>query len=110
MKEENDVKEIVQNHETRISELENHRAEQEKINSEIRNQLTTTENTVLKESGKQQELTQRLLDHVLLNDVNSRKSYRQRKSYSQQQFWKVVGILAGSSGLLYLLVESIFNK
>ncbi|AAU85103.1 hypothetical protein BCBBV1cgp56 [Bacillus phage BCASJ1c] len=96
----------VDDHENRIQSLESYRVEQEKINSEIRQQMTSTENTVLKESSKQQELSQRLLDHVLENDIYSRKSVRERKEYTQKQVWKIAGILAGSGGLLYLLIES----
>ncbi|OLS35795.1 hypothetical protein BTR22_14265 [Alkalihalophilus pseudofirmus] len=102
------MKRIVDDHEGRIQTLEAQRIEQEKINNEIRNQLTMTENTVLKESGKQQELSQRLLDHVLQNDLSSRVSDRKRKAYTQQQIWKMVGLLLGSGGLIFLLIEKIF--
>lgn len=109
MEEESDVFEQVENHEGRIQLLEKHQLEQEKINSEIRNQLTTTEMTVLKESGKQQDLSKQLLDHFLSNDKMSRKSYHERKAYSQQQIWKLLLALAGSGGLIYLLVENILG-
>jgi uncharacterized coiled-coil protein SlyX len=93
VKEETDM---LYDHEKRITELEAHRVQQEKINMEIRNQLVLTENTVIKESGKQQEMTQKLLDHVLSS-----------KTFKQQQFWKVVGLLAGSGGVLYLILQSL---
>ncbi|MCM3030394.1 MULTISPECIES: hypothetical protein [unclassified Niallia] len=99
----------VENHEERIKVLEERQKEQEKLNQDIRNKLTETENTVLKESGKQQEMTQKLLDHVLKNDTFSRKSADSRKRYTQQQIWKFLGILAGSGGVLYLLFENIFK-
>lgn len=100
----------VENHEERLQELEKYRVEQEKLNTEIRNQLTVTENTVLKESGKQQEMTQKLIDHVLENDTFSRQSANDRKNFTQQQIWKVAGVLAGSGGLLYLLIEKLFTQ
>lgn len=100
----------VENHEERLQELEKYRIEQEKLNTEIRNQLTVTENTVLKESGKQQEMTQKLIDHVLENDTFSRQSANDRKNFTQQQIWKVAGVLAGSGGLLYLLLEKLFTR
>ncbi|MEM5598422.1 hypothetical protein AAHB53_22690 [Niallia circulans] len=100
----------VENHEERLQELEKYRVEQEKLNTEIRNQLTVTENTVLKESGKQQEMTQKLIDHVLENDTFSRQSANDRKNFTQQQIWKVAGVLAGSGGLIYLLIEKLFTK
>lgn len=100
----------VENHEERLQELEKYRVEQEKLNTEIRNQLTVTENTVLKESGKQQEMTQKLIDHVLENDTFSRQSANDRKNFTQQQIWKVTLALAGSGGLLYLLIEKLFTK
>lgn len=108
MKEDLDVHERIDNHEGRIQLLEQHQAEQEKMNGEIRNQLTATENTVLKESGKQQDLVQRLLNHVLDNDVYTRKGIRDRKKYTQQQLWKFLIALGGSGGLIYLLVDNIF--
>lgn len=55
--------------------------------------------TVLKESGKQQEMTQKLLDHVL----NGR-------TFTQQQIWKLAGAVAGTGGLLYLIFEAFLNK
>lgn len=100
----------VENHEERLQILEKYRVEQEKLNTEIRNQLTVTENTVLKESSKQQEMTQKLIDHVLENDTFSRQSANDRKNFTQQQIWKVAGVLAGSGGLLYLLIEKLFTK
>ena len=100
----------VENHEERILVLEKQREEQEKLNAEIRTQLFATENTVLKESGKQQEMTQKLLDHVLDNDTVSRQSANDRKVYTQQQIWKVAGILAGSGGILYLLAEKLLTQ
>ncbi|OLS34174.1 hypothetical protein BTR22_18975 [Alkalihalophilus pseudofirmus] len=103
------MRNTIEDHEGRIQTLEAQRIEQEKINNEIRNQLTTTENTVLKESGKQQELSQRLLDHVLKNDLSSRVSDRKRKAYTQQQIWKTVGLLIGSGGLIFLLVEKLIS-
>lgn len=86
-------------HESRIKSLEEYRVQQEKLNMEIKNKLTDTEMTVLKESGKQQEMTQKLLDHVLKS-----------KSFAQEQYWKIAGLLAGSGGLLYLLFEAFVKK
>ena len=100
----------VENHEERLLVLEKQREEQEKLNAEIRTQLMATENTVLKESGKQQEMTQKLLDHVLTSDTVSRQSVNDRKVYTQQQIWKVAGILAGSGGILYLLAEQLLTR
>ncbi len=100
----------VENHEERIKALEDYQLAQEKMNQEIRNKLTETENTVLKESGKQQEMTQKLLDHVLEEDKEDRKTSRDRKTYSQQQFWKVAGLICGSGSVLYLLLENLLTK
>jgi len=100
----------VDDHEERIKELEASKLEQEKLNIEIRNKLTETENTVLKESGKQLDLSQKLLDHVLKNDSSSRKAADTRKNYKQKQTWKVIGILTGSGGILYLLIENLISK
>lgn len=97
--EEMDLPQRLDNHEERIQSLEAYRIQQEKINSEISRKLSETENTVLKESGKQQEMTQKLLDHVLKS-----------KSFAQEQFWKMAGILAGSGGLLYLLFEAFVKQ
>ncbi|MEK4922402.1 hypothetical protein MKX78_10820 [Cytobacillus sp. FSL R5-0569] len=91
-----DINNRVDDHENRIQSLEQYRLEQEKLNSEIRNKLTETEMTVLKESGKQQEMTQKLLDHVLNG-----------KKFSQEQFWKLGFILLGSGGLIYIIVEAL---
>lgn len=91
--------ERLDNHEERIKSLEEYRMQQEKINMEIKTQLTATEMTVLKESGKQQELTQKLLDHVLNG-----------KAFTQQQFWKVAGAGLGAGGFLYLILEAVANK
>lgn len=91
--------ERLDNHEERIKSLEEYRMQQEKINMEIKTQLTATEMTVLKESGKQQEMTQKLLDHVLNG-----------KDFTQQQFWKVAGAAVGTGGFLYLLFEAFANK
>lgn len=88
--------ERIDNHEERIKSLEEYRLQQEKMNMEIKNKLTDTEMTVLKESGKQQEMTQKLLDHVL----NS-------KSFAQREFWKLAGVAIGSGGVLYILVEAL---
>ncbi|ALY08083.1 hypothetical protein BhaS171_00027 [Bacillus phage vB_BhaS-171] len=99
----------IDDHEIRLQSLEASRLEQEKMNSQIRNQLTTTEMTVLKESGKQQELSQRLLDHVLQNDISSRVYTRDRKEYSQQQMWKLVGAAITSGGLLFYIIQQIIN-
>lgn len=108
MEEEVDVHEKLENHEGRLQNLEKHQLEQEKINQDIRNQLTTTELTVVKESGKQQELTQRLLDHVLQNDISTRKGIRDRKMFSLQQMWKLAGVLAGGGSVIYLLIDRLF--
>jgi uncharacterized coiled-coil protein SlyX len=97
--EEMEVPQRLDDHESRIQSLEAYRIEQEKQNAEISRKLSETENTVLKESGKQQEMTQKLLDHVL-----------NTKTFAQQQGWKMAGILAGSGGLLYLLFEAFVNK
>jgi uncharacterized coiled-coil protein SlyX len=94
-----DVPQRLDDHESRIQSLEAYRIEQEKQNAEISRKLSETENTVLKESGKQQEMTQKLLDHVLKS-----------KTFAQEQKWKMAGILAGSGGLLYLLFEAFVNK
>ncbi|WP_342025717.1 hypothetical protein AADC60_24460 [Cytobacillus pseudoceanisediminis] len=97
--EEMDVPQRLDDHESRIKSLEEYRVQQEKLNMEIKNKLTDTEMTVLKESGKQQEMTQKLLDHVLKS-----------KSFAQEQYWKIAGLLAGSGGLLYLLFEAFVKK
>lgn len=99
------VQDTLENHEIRLQSLEAYRVEQERMNSEIRNQLTATENTVLKESGKQQEVSQKLLDHVLQNDIVSRKASRDHRSFAQKQFWKLTGTALGSGGLVYLFIE-----
>ncbi|MCT2342645.1 hypothetical protein M4D71_00735 [Niallia taxi] len=104
------MEEKVDNHEIRIKALEDYKQEQEKLNQEIKTQLLATENTVLKESGKQQEMTQKLLDHVLEEDKEDRKTSRDRKTYSQQQFWKVAGLICGSGSVLYLLLENLLTK
>jgi len=93
------VPQRLDDHESRIKSLEEYRVQQEKLNMEIKNKLTDTEMTVLKESGKQQEMTQKLLDHVLKS-----------KSFAQEQYWKIAGLLAGSGGLLYLLFEAFVKK
>ena len=100
----------VENHEERLKSLEEYREKQEKLNGDIRNKLTETENTVLKESGKQQELTKKLIDHVLENDTFSRQSANARKVYTQEQIWKAVGLLVGSGGVIYLFIEALFTK
>lgn len=92
--EELNVHETLESHEGRIRSLEEFQMRQEQVNSDIRNKLTDTENTVLKEGGKQQEMIQKLLDHVLGS-----------KTFSQQQFWKVAAIAAGSGGVIYTLIE-----
>ncbi|QVY60919.1 hypothetical protein [Cytobacillus gottheilii] len=94
-----DVVERLDNHEDRIKSLEEYRLQQEKVNLEIKSQLTATEMTVIKESNKQQEMTKQLLDHVL----NS-------KRFTQEQFWKFTGAAAGTGGLLYLIFEAFVNK
>ncbi len=104
------LEERVDNHEGRIKALEDYQKEQEKLNQEIKTQLLATENTVLKESGKQQDLVQKLLDHVLEEDKEDRKTSRDSKTYTQQQIWKLAVALAGSGGLLYLLLEKIFTQ
>uniref|UniRef100_UPI0021E8FEB8 hypothetical protein n=1 Tax=Shouchella tritolerans TaxID=2979466 RepID=UPI0021E8FEB8 len=101
------VHETLENHEVRLQSLEAYRVEQERMNNEIRNQLTATENTVLRESSKQLEQFQKLLDHVLQNDIVSRKAQREQKAFAQQQFWKVAGIAAGSGGVVYVLFEML---
>lgn len=98
-----------EDHEVRLQSLEAYRLEQERMNGEIRNQLTTTENTVLKESNKQQELTQKLLNHVLENDISSRKHSRETKAYTQQQIWKLVGAAVGSGGLLVYILQQLIS-
>jgi len=103
------MEEKVENHEERIKALEDYQQKQEKLNQEIKTQLLATENTVLKESGKQQEMTQKLLDHVLEEDKEDRKSSRDRKTYTQQQIWKVVAIVCGSGGALFLLIEKLLS-
>lgn len=103
--EETDMRELLDNHEVRLQSLEASRIEQERMNGEIRNQLTSTENTVLKESSKQQGLSQQLIDHVLQNDIVSRKAQRDRNAFTQQQIWKIAGIAAGSGGVVYALIE-----
>ncbi len=103
------MEEKVENHEERIKALEDYQQKQEKLNNEIKSQLFATENTVLKESGKQQDLVQKLLDHVLEEDREDRKSSRDRKTYTQQQIWKALGIICGSGGILFLLIKSYFN-
>ncbi|MET3507022.1 hypothetical protein [Halalkalibacter oceani] len=100
------MREVVQDHENRIQSLEIYRQEQELANSELKLQLAETEKTVLKESGKQQELSQQLLNHVLKNDVYAREHRR----YTHQQIWKLLGLLVGSGGLIYLLVDSFINR
>ncbi|MGD6899351.1 hypothetical protein [Bacillus infantis] len=97
--EEMDVPQRLDDHESRIQSLEAYRIEQEKQNAEISRKLSETENTVLKESGKQQEMTQKLLDHVL-----------KTKSYAQQQFWKVAGAAVGAGGVIYLVIQAVVNK
>jgi uncharacterized coiled-coil protein SlyX len=97
--EEMTMPERLDNHEERIKSLEEYRLQQEKMNMEIKNQLTATEMTVLKESGKQQEMTQKLLDYVL-----------EGKTFTQHQLWKMAGTIVGSGGLLYLLFEAFVNK
>ncbi|MEK4650854.1 hypothetical protein [Niallia sp. FSL W8-0954] len=104
------LEEIVDDHEGRIKALEDYQKEQEKLNQEIKTQLLATENTVLKESGKQQGLVQKLLDHVLEEDKEDRKSSRNNKTYTQQQIWKIAGVLAGSGGLFYLLLEKLLAR
>lgn len=104
------MEEKVENHEERIKALEDYQQIQEKLNQEIKTQLLATENTVLKESGKQQEMTQKLLDHVLEEDKEDRKTSRDRKTYTQQQIWKYVGLICGSGGALYLLLEKLLTK
>ncbi|WYP24734.1 hypothetical protein NSQ54_10325 [Alkalihalobacillus sp. FSL W8-0930] len=99
------VQETLDNHELRLQSLEDYRIQQERLNGEIRNKLTDTENTVLKESGKQQDLSQKLIDHVLQNDVVSRKAQRERNAFTQQQVWKIVGIAVGSGGAVAALIE-----
>ncbi|WP_201030536.1 hypothetical protein [Alkalihalobacillus trypoxylicola] len=100
----------LEDHEGRLIALESQRREQEKMNSEIRQKLTDTENTVLKESGRQIDLSQQLLNHVLGNDVNDRKFARERQKFTQQQIWKIVGVVAGSGGLIYLLLENFLTR
>lgn len=97
--EEMDVPQRLDNHEERIKSLEDYRIQQERLNGEISKKLSETEVTVLKESGKQQEMTKQLLDHVLKS-----------KSFAQQEFWKLAGIVLGSGGILYFLVETLANK
>lgn len=97
--EEMDMPQRLDDHESRIQSLEAYRLEQEKLNAEISRKLSETENTVLKESGKQQEMTQKLLDHVL-----------KTKTYAQQQFWKVAGTAVGTGGVLYLVFEAFIKK
>lgn len=109
MEEEKEMREVVQDHEIRIQSLEEHRQRQELAHSELKLQLAETEKTVLRESGKQQELSQKLLNHVLDNDVYARQYAREYRRYTQQQLWKLLGLLAGSGGLIYLLVDSFIN-
>jgi CRISPR/Cas system CMR-associated protein Cmr3 (group 5 of RAMP superfamily) len=94
-------------------EQELYRKEQEKFNSDVKLQLSNIETTVLKESGKQQEMSQQLLNHVLKKDTEESKFERQQKRYTQKQLWSVTSIVVsaifGAGGLLFLLFEA-FTK
>jgi len=102
------VSETLRDHGYRLQSLEQSRIEQEKLNGVIQNQLTTTENTVLKESAKQQEMTKQLLDHVLKSDVYTRKAQREHKRYAQREFWKLIGAIFGSGGFVFILMQFVF--
>lgn len=94
-------------------EQELYRKEQEKFNSDVKYQLSNIETTVLKESGKQQEMSQQLLNHVLKKDSDDSKFERQQKKFTQKQLWSVISIVVsaifGAGGLLFLLFEA-FTK
>ncbi|MDQ0208936.1 hypothetical protein [Alkalicoccobacillus murimartini] len=64
-------------------------------------QSAQTESTVLKESSKQKEMTQKLLDYVL----EDKTALREGKQYNRQQMWILLGKIGGAGGIAYVLFE-----
>lgn len=114
----------VQDHEKRITKLEDdvnqlkendHRQEVRFLQLETRvesvnSAISEVKNTVLEEGKERKKEADRLLDHVLNNDVYSRQHKRTMESTRQELFWKWFMRISVAGGVLTILVEWFINK
>lgn len=93
---ENNVREMVQDHEKRISQLEKNYDEVKRDIAQIQNGQLRIETTLLQESRDQK---------ALLNKIITQKFSIDKINTVEK--WKFLLALFGSGGILYLIIELI---
>ncbi|EAF8898017.1 hypothetical protein A2G24_00940 [Listeria monocytogenes] len=114
----------VAEHENRITKLEtevtqlkenDHKQEMRYLQLEARvesvnSAISEVKTTVLEEGKERKKEADRLLDHVLNNDVYSRQHKRDMETTRQELFWKWFMRISVAGGALTLLIEWFINK
>lgn len=89
----------VQDLDERLTKLEHNYSAVQKELAAVQFSQVQIENTILKTSGEQKELTQRLLDHVL-----------GVKKFNNAKVWQLLLTLFGSGGALYIIIDLAMKK
>lgn len=105
------------NHETRIKELEENRRQSEMKFLQLESKVDTinmgvmeVKNTVLEEGKERRKESDKLLKHVLDNDSHSRKHKRNIEMKRQDYVWRWITRATVAGGLIYFIVELVLKK
>lgn len=89
----------VQDLDERVTKLEHNYSAVQRELSAVQYSQVQIENTILKTSGEQKELTQKLLDFVLGS-----------KKFNNAKLWQLVLGVFGSGGALYIIIDLALKK
>lgn len=106
MEEGQEMYEIVQDHERRLTTVEERVHKLEENQLEMKNGFLRVENTVLQEGKEQKHLLNKLMDHFF----EERKDNRSNKVKLSEVRWTTIAGLLGGGGAVAVFTQWVLTK
>ena len=84
-------------------------SDHEKRINDLSEKMTTTLNRVEDSNSYLRDQNNRILEAVIKGNVTSESHKNEMEILNRQNLWKVVGIVLGSSSVIYMIIQQLFH-